>query len=265
MPKEIVHLHLADHLWEVFQSTVSVKLSTVGKILFLIGSLLPDSFFYSPFYIHYSMGEELHRFEGKAFYDLAKNSIWVNATPEERAMLAGMITHFLADGYWHPTINDIAKKTAEKSQEGFSQVFYHRLLESFMQAYLIPRSEQDSRIEWLKSNYSLGIPVATSLLSKLATSIGRKHLSPADVRTVILCHEISLRALHSSLIRSKRTWLLKVSSFQSFSPLIPPPPDEKLSFLSSVSIEAEKIEFIFSKESLGDYLRLVSTLFRELP
>lgn len=265
MPKEIVHLYLADRLWELFQSVTSVKLGAVGKILFMIGALFPDSFFYSPFSVHYSTGDSLHNLEGRAFYDLARDRIWNNSTPEEKVFIAGMITHFLADGHWHPTINYVAEKMAEKLPGGFSQVFYHRLLESFMQACLISRTEQNDRIIWLKSNYADAIPVATSVLSKLLSVIEpHKKLSTNDVRIIVFCHEMSLRALHSSVMREKRAWFANITYFQSFSPLIPPSDDEYGSFSALIPAEKEKVDFIFSQETVDNYIKLVSSLFHEL-
>lgn len=266
MPKEIVHLYLADRLWEIFQSVTSVKLGAVGKILFMIGALFPDSFFYSPFSVHYSTGDSLHNLEGKAFYDLVRDRMWDGSTPEEKVFVAGMITHFLADGHWHPTINYVADKMAEKLPGGFSQVFYHRLLESFMQAHLVSRTEQNDRIKWLASNYANAIPIATSVLSKLLSAIEpHKRLSTTDVRIIVFCHEISLRALHSSIMRERRAWFTSITSFQSFSPLIPPPDDEYGSFSVSIPAEKEKVDFIFSRETVENYVKLVSSLFRELP
>lgn len=266
MPKEIVHLYLADRLWEVFQSVTSAKLSAAGKILFLIGSLFPDFFFYSPFSYHYSMGENLHKFEGRAFYDVVKEKTWDKTSSEEKAFLAGMITHFLADGHWHPTINDVAQQMAEKIPGGYSQVFYHRLLESFMQVHMLSKPEQDKWIEWLKNNYTDAVDVATSAMEKLIPIIGHnERFSRTDVKTIIFFHELSLRVLHSSIMREKRAGLLKVIAFQSFSPLIPPSPDEHSTFVSSIPAESEKVDFIFSKDSVQSYFRLVSSLFQELP
>lgn len=265
MPKEVVHLWLADKVWDFFQSISSIKISTAGKILFLIGSLFPDSFFYSPFPTHYTTGDNLHEFEGRAFYETVKNNIWDSATPEEKAFLAGMIAHFLADGHWHPVINDVAQKMADKLPGGYSQVFYHRLLESFMQAHLVSRSEQDERIRWLAAHYHEATPVATSVLSKLSPFVNRsKKLSKTDLRIVIFCHEMSLRGLHSSIMREKRTWFLGKRSFESFSPLIPPPDDEYSSFVTSIPAEREKVDFIFSNQSVEEYIRIVSSLSHEL-
>lgn len=265
MPKEIVHLWLADKVWDFFQSVTSMNIGTAGKILFLIGSLLPDSFFYSPFSAHYTMGDDLHRFEGSAFYETVKNNIWRDATLEEKALLAGMITHFLADGHWHPVINDVAQKMADRLPRGYSQVFYHRLLESFMQARLVSRSEQDERIRWLAENYSAVVPVATSVMAKLSPLVGNgRKLSRTDLRIVIFCHEMSLRGLHSSTMREKRTWFVEKQPFQSFSPLIPPPDDEYSSFAPSIPAEKEKVDFIFSRQSVEEYVRLVSSFSHEL-
>jgi hypothetical protein len=267
MPKEIVHLWLADRVWDFFQSIPSLKLSTAGKILFLIGSLFPDSFFYSPFSAHYSLGDNLHELEGKAFYEVVKGNIWNSATPEEKLFLAGMMTHFLADGHWHPTINDVAQQMAEKLPGGFSQVFYHRLLESFMQAHLIDRPKQDEWIKWLGSNYTKAIPVATTVMAKLVPFIGgRRNLSTADIRIIIFCHETSLRSLHSSVMRERREWFVTKLVFQSFSPLIPPPNDDLYNtFTASIPAESHKVAYIFSHQTVEDYVNLVSSLSRELP
>lgn len=266
MPKEIVHLWLADRVWEFFQNIPSLKLSTAGKILFLIGSLFPDSFFYSPFSAHYLVGDNLHELEGKAFYEVVKGKIWDGATPDEKLFLAGMMTHFLADGHWHPTINDTANEMAEKLPGGFSQVFYHRLLESFMQAHLVDRIEQDKRIKWLGDNYTKAIPVATNVMARLSPLIGReKALSSKDIRVIMFCHEMSLRGLHSSFMRERREWFVTKHLFQSFSPLIPPPNDQHSTFTASIPVENQKVAYIFSTQTVENYIRLVENLSRELP
>ncbi len=255
MPKELVHLWLSRRGLEI------LKPSQASEILFLIGSIFPDSFFYSPFSSHLALGRALHLWEGEGFGEKVM-PFMDKMSLQEKTFVLGMMSHFMADGHWHPHINEIAKNMKNLSFQRFSQTFYHRLIESHMEAKIIPLEDQKKYLRFIEKNYHLPALVAFSSLEKLVKVLAIKTtLSKRDVGFIILCHKYSLKALHNPVIRSNRRWFVDHQLFESFSSLIPSSYKETIEW---EKLAPSSIKQIFSEDFINSYLASLSNLFHRL-
>ncbi len=264
MPKEGVHLWLVEELWtaippELIPATSERK----ARLLLWGGAIFPDAAFYSPFPSHELGGASLHRFEGMAFADYARASLWSRASGEEKLFLCGMMIHLLADGHWHPSINAVAAAMAREGG-GLSTTFFHRMVESYMQATFLSETHVSRYLRWIEREYTEVIPLASAIMERYGMGAGNTlgTFSRVDWSVCVHAHRASLRALHSYVFRSRRRWFLHHRLFQCFSSLIPPTKRETALFLACLDPDAR--DAIFSRASVERYLTSVTNLFRAL-
>lgn len=139
MPKERFHMLLAGEAARiVFQGSRS----RVDEESYLLGSIMPDTLFYDVPHMRLSrLGRRLHRLQGESGADACRRLLdrvpFTSASG--RWWLLGMMTHFLADAFWHGLVNHY-------SMPPFWPCRYYRLkasschfwLESQLEAHWIP-------------------------------------------------------------------------------------------------------------------------------
>ncbi len=139
MPKERFHMLLALEAAKVLSQG---RRPHLDEDSYLLGSIMPDTLFYDVPHMRLSrLGRRLHRLQGQAgahacLEQLAR--VPLNDTTA-RWWLLGMMTHFLADAFWHGLVNHY-------SMPPFWPCRYYRLkasschfwLESQLEAHWIP-------------------------------------------------------------------------------------------------------------------------------
>ncbi|MHC1725725.1 MAG: zinc dependent phospholipase C family protein [Syntrophobacteraceae bacterium] len=146
MPKEGFHLFLADRLIEFLGENIPAPVRREG-LAFSIGSLSPDIFFYDfPSFSQSSLGGSLHDLMERE--GIAPIEEWIVQTCRQNsfafsdkklAWALGFASHFLADGIWHPVINDLSRSLGFCAEEGLSEVNCHRMLEGELEAFWLGR------------------------------------------------------------------------------------------------------------------------------
>ncbi len=135
MPKESIHFKIAKMLSSIY----GFENESFKELAW--SSILPDMFFYVPLPYFPRLGNRLHLFEREAFSLPA----FVNKVESSSKMqLLGIILHLLADKLWHPDIEAASEKLTKLTGHKFSKVYFHRLIESYMQKFFMDLDEEDS-------------------------------------------------------------------------------------------------------------------------
>ncbi len=151
MPKEGFHLFLAHKLIDPGGGAIPAPV-TRERQAFLIGSLSPDLFFYDfPTFSLSALGNSMHGLMERS--GIAPIEEWIvhisktqnaaapgSCTAGRLAWALGFASHFLADGIWHPVINDLSGSLGFCREQGLSEEDCHRLLESEMEAFWLGRA-----------------------------------------------------------------------------------------------------------------------------
>lgn len=139
MPKERFHMLLAREAARLVCSQDPLNLDGES---YLLGSIMPDTLFYDVPHMRLSrLGRRLHRFQGDPGA-LACRRFLDQLDPQDtkaRSWTLGMLTHFIADAFWHGLVNHY-------SVPPFWPCRYYRLkasschfwLESQLEAHWIP-------------------------------------------------------------------------------------------------------------------------------
>jgi len=146
MPKERFHLLMADQYLKSAPKPGEVD-AVIGadRLAFFLGAISPDIFFYDlPFFSLGRLGDRLHALMEREGLEPVLN--WIvkeeSSVPEARTAWAlGFASHFLADAIWHPIINDLGRSLPFCREMGLTAMDCHRLIESEMEAFWLPRKD----------------------------------------------------------------------------------------------------------------------------
>ena len=105
MPKERFHMLLAEQAMKTAFCASAGKVRVHDQTSFLLGAIMPDTFFYDiPRFTLSRLGRLIHRVQGSAGERICRRR-WVRAADRkdlsQAAWLMGTMTHFIADGFWH--------------------------------------------------------------------------------------------------------------------------------------------------------------------
>lgn len=144
MPKERHHILLADRSLAMLETTGQAGGIAGSSFSFFLGAIQPDSLFYDfPSGSLSGLGAVMHGKEGDAVLPVVEGILKgrTGVMDEDfRWWIAGLTTHFLADGYWHPAIMRSCDERAPLRETfGFSERECHHWLESELEGYWVAR------------------------------------------------------------------------------------------------------------------------------
>ncbi len=232
MPKEGFHLFLADRHRDCRRS----EGRPAGPVenewpAFCLGAISPDIFFYDlPSFALGRLGDSLHELvEQKG---LAPIEHWLQnypgkIPPDVAAWGLGFASHVLADGIWHPAINDLSASLSFCRHSRLSSLDCHRLIECEMEAYWPPQEGKQTGwyVDFLKMVNEGG-----QLLARASRNY-REFLSSAGLQPI--CGEARitrcyrnqnrmLRLFANPFLRKRRDSLMDVRAGRFLASLIIP-------------------------------------------
>lgn len=256
MPKELFHFYQGKLLLPAHED----------RRIFLIATVFPDSFFYSPFKGYPSIGRSLHKLEGRAFTETVKG-LFSSGSEKARPVLLGVGAHLLTDALWHPDINRAADVLSERFL--WPSPVSHTLLESFLQRWFL--DEETERVIIREVRNSLGLlPNSASLFTRVAkellekTSTPSKGVTPWKIFLSMNLHILFLLIAHHKAF-SKTLWNRIVSGTppSDILSLMAPGRRYVLKFKKKID-HLEEVADLFSHQLYQERFRRLASLFREL-
>lgn len=262
MPKELFHLHIGHTLLPHFTNWISQK----DRNLFLMATIFPDAFFYSPFARFSDIGRTLHSLEGKNFIELIMNCKHTHVTPALMPIILGMGAHFFTDGLWHPAINKAGHSISKSI--GCSQLAAHILLESFNQRWFITEIEEKELLSFIRKGLKTSISTAERFYTVLKVLLDSLNVSynvtPLRVLLTIDIHLLFLLGLHSRAF-STILWKRITSGPPpgNFISIMAPHRTHTHAFINTYDSLLEGEE-LFSRKFYSSRLTQLTNLFHEL-
>ncbi|MEN6437556.1 MAG: zinc dependent phospholipase C family protein [Syntrophobacter sp.] len=218
MPKERFHLLMADEYLKSDQKPSWIDTAIGGEWLaFFLGAISPDIFFYDlPFFSLGRLGDRLHTLMEREGLGPIQNWIAEERLPGREADFAwalGVASHFLADAIWHPIINDLCRSPSFSEAMGLSAMDCHRLIESEMEAFWLPRkSSPQAYLGLLKGFVADGecIAKASAIYRRFLESAALGPLPSVDrAGECYLKQNMMLRMFAAPALASQRDRLLR--------------------------------------------------------
>ena len=274
MPKERFHLLLADRF--IKSSKCPAPLAGAlerERLVYFTGAHSPDIFFYDvPTFSLNTLGDRLHAFmelEGLSPLESWLSSLGRDIPEPALAWGLGFASHFLADALWHPVINNLAGNLDFCRGHGLSAIGCHRLIESEMEAFWLPRpGNADSYLGFLekisKERDRLG--EISSFYRQFLDSAGLGPLPSAQrIRRCFLKQNFLLRLFAWPVLGGFRDRLLKVRPGRYLGSLAVPLQSVLQSELSRVPANRDPFSESFMEEGftslasrLGDFAERLS-------
>jgi len=139
MPKERFHMLLAGEAARVLPPDVRRRLDAES---YLLGSIMPDTLFYDVPHMRLSrLGRRLHRFQGEPGVDACRQFLKERHPndPIAHSWALGVMTHFLADAFWHGLVIHYSVPPFWPCQHyRLKASSCHHWLESQLEAHWIP-------------------------------------------------------------------------------------------------------------------------------
>ncbi|MGC9325712.1 MAG: zinc dependent phospholipase C family protein [Desulfomonilia bacterium] len=131
MPKENTHLYFAHRLLEDFRETELLREISLHIDSYYLGSIIPDTFFYSSNPALEAVSEFIHGKEGNPTNTMILDVLDRGARGNDLVLILGFITHCALDIVFHPVIYYLSGNYYDTDPERKSRAAYmHRHIET---------------------------------------------------------------------------------------------------------------------------------------
>ncbi len=131
MPKENTHIFFAYNILSCLEDNEIVKLASPYIRDYLLGSIIPDTFFYSNYPEVIDISEHIHGKDGIQTNEIIFKCIDNSDNPRDIAFVLGFITHCALDIIMHPVIYYLTGNYYDKDPARMSRSRYnHSLFET---------------------------------------------------------------------------------------------------------------------------------------
>ncbi|MFZ2445022.1 MAG: zinc dependent phospholipase C family protein [Syntrophobacteraceae bacterium] len=278
MPKERFHLLIADEYLRSRQSpgTLSGTLAR-ERTAFFLGAVSPDIFFYDlPTFSLGALGDRMHGLMERN--GIAPIREWLSGlartgpgTVPEAALAWGMgfASHFLADALWHPVINELAGSLDFCSKKGLSAIGCHRLIESEMEAFWLPRKGDPGAYAGLLERFGADSGLLGGISSIYRDFLGAAGLGPlpsvARIRRCFIIQNLLLRLFSNRKLGEFRDRLLDARFGRGLGALVvPTKPVLPSGPLSRVPADRDPFSDDFMEKRLTSLIARLSDLAERL-